>query len=175
MLDMVRSLGLVAIAVVGMVVFTQRNEPAHPPVPPETQQTVEAARSHADFPVLAAMTVPTGIYANAARYDSSDGKHWHFYIGYTDGFSGYLSVEAATDGQVRAPFPDAAPVTTQHAAGISFDVYAESEVEVWFHPSTSAEPFAMQISCNALDSCDEIRQALSASGPVATDGSSTTS
>lgn len=172
---MVRSLGLVAIAVVGMVVFTQRNEPAHPPVPPEIQQTVEAARAHADFPVLAAMTLPAGMYANAARYDSSDSKHWHYYIGYTDGLSGYLSVETASDGQVRAPFPDASPIATKQAADISFDVYAESEVEVWFHPSTAEEPFAMLISCNALDSCEAIRQALSASGPVATEGSSTTS
>ena len=171
MLDMVRSLGLVGLAVVGMVMFTQRNEPAHPPVSPDLAATVSAARATADFPVLAATVLPSGIYANAARLEKAADNHWTFHIGYTDGESGFLSVDASSavgTERMPAPFPNATPSANGTIAGITFDVYTESEAQVWFHPATASEPYAMQVSCNALASCDAMRAALSADGEIAT-------
>lgn len=178
LLDMFRSLGLVALGVVTIMTLTFRNEPSHPPVTMDVQAVVRAARAEGPFPILAATTLPKDIYANAAYFDPAGTGHWRYSIGYTDGYSGYASVEATDatgDAQLKPPFPGATPKGTRSIAGIAFDVYAESEVQVWFHGATTDAPYAIQISCNALQSCDAIRASLSTEGTVATGEAATTS
>lgn len=171
--DMVRSLGIVGIGVLGMVAFNLFGQPDRPPVTVDIAATVQASRAAAEFPTLAATTLTDGVYANTARFTAVSGEvgHANYFIGYTDGSDAYLSIEISdatgaerlklADGLTSAPAADA-------IAGIPFDRYTDADETVWFHPSSAGEPYAAQIRCNQAPVCDAVIQALSTDGAVAT-------
>jgi len=171
---MVRSLGLVGLAVLGMIVFTLRDQPSHPPVTVDVASTVQAARSDAGFPVLAAPSLPGRWYANTARFVAvaqEPGK-WEFHIGYSDGEGGYIGVDesSATDpSAILGGYTFVDPVAQRTIAGIAFDRYAQSENDVWMHRASSAEPYTIVIGTNSPDGVTIVR-ALRADGAFATAG-----
>lgn len=171
-LDMVRSLGLVGLVVVGMVAFSQMSQPKHPPVTVDIAATVQAARNSADFPVLAATTLPDGVYANTARFESVTGEpgHFSYYIGYVYDTDAFLSIEASNAvgaQRMKEPFPGATPKEQRTVDGVRFAVYAQSENLVWFHAPTTAEPYAIRIASNS-STLDDVLGMLRTSAAVAT-------
>lgn len=172
-LDMVRSLGIVGIGVLGMVAFNYFGQPERPPVTVDIAATVQAARASADFPVLAATALPSDVYANTARFTAVSGEPGHsaVFIGYTDGTSGYVSVEASNAvgaERLKHPASFGAANGQQTIAGIRFETYADADSEMWFHPATADEAFDAQITCNSTALCDALLSSLSADGAVAT-------
>ena len=169
-LDMVRSMGLVGLFVVGMVAFSFFGQPEHPPVAVDVKATVEAARMGAGFPVLAATTLPDGVYANTARFEPVAGEpgHFSYYIGYVYDTDAFLSIEASSAvgaERLKEPFPGATPKEHRSVDGVRFAVYAESENLVWFHSPTAAEPYAIRIASNS-PALDELLGMLRTTGAV---------
>lgn len=163
---MVRSLGLVGLAVLGMVMFTLRDQPTHPPVSVDISATVTTARTNADFPVLAMTSMPKDWYANFADLTPISGEagRWTFHIGYVTDDAQYFGVDAS-DGADEQRQAAAKPLRTETVAGLAFDVHADGESEKWIH----ADPEGYTITLTGSGSPEQWRSfvdALSATGPT---------
>lgn len=136
---MLRSLGLVALMLLGLMFYARLGTPPHPAPSTDAAAVVQAARTVAPFPVLAATTLPKGWYANTAAFDPVPGEsgHWRFHIGYTDGSTQYRGITAsnATDASTLLPAPTS--ITTDPAialAGLSFTRYQDdgsAGAQIW--------------------------------------------
>lgn len=172
---MVRSLGLVGLAVLGMVMFTLRDQPTHPPVTVDVKATVQAARAAVDFPVLTATALPGSWYANAARLDPIAGEpgKWAFHIGYSDGEGGYIGIDesnASDPSAILGGYPYVDPVGRHTFGGVEFVRFAQSENDVWLHRATATEPYTIVLGTNSPGEGAEILRSLRSTGTAATAG-----
>jgi hypothetical protein len=143
---MVRSLGLVGVIVVGMVAFSQSGQPQRPPVTVDIPATVSAARSHADFPVLAMQALPEGWYANFAEYSAAADRSRSsaFHIGYVTPDEQYFGVDvvAATNAVV----PTHAAVRSESVSGFTFAVYRDGGSETWIHDAAAPAGYTITLT-----------------------------
>ncbi len=165
-LDMVRSLGLVSLAVIGMVAFSLWNQPDHPPVSPELSGTVQAARANAEFPVLAMTTLPKGWYANASRYGSAPGTNDQptYHLGYITQDEHYFGVDTV----VGAVSIVDKLLREESITGLKFAVIADGESERWISINTAATGSTIVLTGSGTrEQWQQFTSALSADGPIA--------
>ncbi len=155
LLDMVRSLGIVTVAVLALVFFTSRTAPQRPIANADVAATVAAARANAPFPVLAASSLPKGWYANFASFDAVQGQsgRWQFHVGYTDGVNGFQGVDATNMTNATDMTPAAKQGTEdrhQTVAGLDFTVYSMGPGgdELWVSKGTGKDglPYSVQLN-----------------------------
>lgn len=170
-LDLLRSMGIVGVAVVALVTLTFRDEPQRPPVTTDVRGVITLARSEASFPVLAATTLPAGWYANAARYGKEGvPEHLAFHVGYTDGETAYVGVEATVGddgGALTAGLGEA--TGTRTIAGVDFSVHRVGDDRYWLHRATAEEPWNLRISASDGSEADAVISALAPKGAVTTE------
>ena len=155
LLDMVRSLGIVAVAVLALVFFTSRSTPQRPVANADVAATVAAARANAPFPVLAASSLPAGWYANFASFDAVQGQsgRWQFHVGYTDGLNGFQGVDATNMTNATDMTPTAKNgIEDRHetVAGLDFTVYTMGTAgdEIWVSRGIGKDgiPYSVQLT-----------------------------
>lgn len=172
-IDMVRSLGLVALGVAALMLFTLRDQPDRTPVTVDITATVEAARADAGYPVLAVTALPPGWYANFAEYEAVAGEPGHdaFHIGYITADEQYFAVDASNASDQRTLADEARtgkPVRTETLAEIVFEVYASDEGETWFHAGGDTEPYSITLTgTGSADQWLAFTSALATTGPAA--------
>jgi len=170
-LDMVRSLGLVGIVVVGLVAFTFFGQPKHPPVTVDVAATVQAARTEAGFPVLAASSLPTGWYANYADFVLGSGgdSFSKFHVGYVTSDQHFFAVDTVDTGTPQAPKPeDALPVRVETFAGLKFSVYDGNGTETWIHDASATSGYVITLTGSGTQAeWSTFVAALSADGAIA--------
>lgn len=165
-LDMLRSLGLVGVAVLGMVAFSLWNQPDHPPVSPELSATVQAARANAGFPVLAMTALPEGWYANAARYGSAQGTNDQptYHLGYITQDEHYFGIDTVLGA---ASIVDAV-LREESVAGLKFAVLADGNGERWISINTAATGSTITLTGSGTrEQWQQFTSALSADGAIA--------
>jgi hypothetical protein len=165
-LDMVRSLGLVGLAVIGMVAFSLWNRPTHPPVSPDISATVQAARANAAFPVLAMTTLPEGWYANAARYGSQQATNNPptYHLGYVTQDEHYFGVDTMA-GAVSIVDKI---LREESITGLTFAVTADGDSQRWISINTAATGSTIVLTGSGTrEQWQQFTSALSAEGPIA--------
>lgn len=161
-LDMVRSLALVGLAVLGMVAFTFFGQPEHPPVTVDVQATVQYARADSSLPVLAMTAVPQGWYANTARYARDASPTFH--VGYVTADEHYFGIDIALGITSLV----GTPVRTEQVADRTFQVFRTADGERWI--SSGQGEVGYTITLTGSGSAQEWQQftsALSADGAIA--------
>ncbi len=151
--DMLRSLSLVAIMLLGVLGYARLGTPAHPAPSTDAAAVVEAARTVAPFPILAASVLPKGWYPNAASFDPMPGAagRWRFHVGYTDGSQQYAGITASNAADAAQLLPGAADVAVNRQvplAGLTFAEYRISggtPVEAWVARGTGHDGAAYVI------------------------------
>lgn len=167
-LDMVRSLGLVGIFVVGMVAFSQSGQPERPPVTVDIAATVTAARADADFPVLAMQALPKGWYANFAEYTPAGNrtKVHAFHIGYVTLDEQYFGVDVVPASSTEERTDPV--VRSESVAGLTFAVHAGDGRETWIHAADATAGYTILLTGTGSSSqWQEFTSALSAEGATA--------
>ncbi len=173
--DMVRSLGVVAIALVALMLVTLRHTPDKPYASPDVAVTVTAARDAAPFPVLALTALPQPWYANYANFDAVGGGAWWFHLGYVDGGARVVSVDATNEAAGLDAMPTPAPtgprLRSTVVAGITFAVYADpsdATREVWVARGTGRDghPWFMEL-VGARDDLTRLTPTMRATGTIA--------
>ena len=134
--DMLRSLGIVALAVAALMAVTLRHTPSHPYASPDVAVTVTAARNAAPFPVLAATTLPTPWYANYANFDAVGAGGWWYHLGFVDGADAVVGIDAtnAATGTDAMPAQPGTRLRATTVAGLPFTVFTDPTKagrEVW--------------------------------------------
>ena len=165
-LDMVRSLGLVGLAVIGMVAFSLWNQPDHPPVSPELSATVQAARANAEFPVLAMTALPEGWYANAARFGSAQGTNDQptYHLGYITQDEHYFGV----DTMVGALSIVDKILREESISGLTFAVIEDGDSERWISINSAATGSTITLTGSGThEQWQQFTSALSADGAIA--------
>ncbi len=154
---MMRSLGLVALMLLGLMFYAHLSTPSHPAPSADAVAVVEAARTVSPFPVLAARSLPQGWYANAASFDAVPGEsgRWRFHIGYTDGATRYTGITAsnAADASTLLPTPSARVAGQRmHVSGLDFSAYrgdSNPSTQVWVAHGTGRDGAAYVIRIDA--------------------------
>ena len=149
---MLRSLGIVALAVAALMAVTLRHTPDHPYASPDVAVTVAAARNAAPFPILAATALPAPWYANYANFDAVGAGGWWYHLGFVDGKDAVVGIDATNEATGTAAMPSATGARLRAAsmAGLPFTVYADAAKaghEVWVAKGTGHDgrPWLIEI------------------------------
>lgn len=139
-LDMLRSMGVLAVFVGFILLVTWRPLPDSNPIKPiDAFDAAKASQSRADFPLLL-MRMPAGWNATSARLEKAPNdntKHvWH--LGYVTDTNNYLAVEQ-TDTALREAFIKANTNGAKEANSIRLDSTSWS-----VYPATGAVVFVYE-------------------------------
>lgn len=170
---MLRSLGIVALAVAALMAVTLRHTPDRPYASPDVAVTVTAARDAAPFPVPAATTLPHAWYANYANFDAVGAGGWWYHVGYVGPADAVVGIDATNEsgGSDAMPSPTGARLRSETAAGLTFDVYADATLaghEVWVAKGsgTDGRPWVLELAGDRA-SIAVIAPALATKGAIA--------
>ena len=138
-LDMVRSMGVLAVFVAFILGVTWRPLPSSDPVKPVDAVSIAvASQARASFPLIV-MSAPTGWQATSARLDpapNDESKHvWH--IGYVTSTGNYFSVEqtdtALVEEFVKGFTDGRTPNEQVQGTGVTWDVYSKDKAAIFVY------------------------------------------
>ena len=138
-LDMVRSMGVLAVFVAFILGVTWRPVPSSDPVKPVDAVSIAvASQSRATFPLIL-MTAPTGWRATSARLDPApnDESKYVWHVGYVTSAGNYFAVEqtdtALVEEFVKGFTGGGKPNEQVQGTGVTWDVYSKDTAAVFVY------------------------------------------